>query len=169
MQTSMGNDQGLTQLLAGGTPQGPLGNPQGNLSNPWPITSHGFGQSLSQRDPLSAAAGAAALMSPHGLPPDLRQQALQKLQQQQQQGVEQSNLLRGMSGELPIQPGSSRQSSGTMQRNFQSSTLPEQHSQLNTQQLLLLQQHFQVCFLLLLIAIQLSWMKLCMHQILAVR
>ena len=133
----MANEQGLNRLLAWVTPQTPTAIPQANLSNPWPM----LGQSLAQRDPTPAGAG-PSMMSAHGMPPELRHQALHKLQQQQQhqQGAEQ-----GMSADLSMQPGSSRQSSGTMQRNFQSPTLASQQpSQLTAQQLLLLQQHMQV-------------------------
>ena len=133
----MASEQGLNQLLAWVTPQTPTANPQANLSNPWPM----LGQSLAHRDPTPAGAG-PSLISPHAMPLELRQQALQKLQQQQQhqQGAEQ-----GMSGDLSVQPGSSRHSSGTMQRNFQSPTLASQQpSGLSAQQLLLLQQHMQV-------------------------
>lgn len=134
-QASMASDQSLNQLLGGVTPHTPTANLQGNLPNPWPM----FGQSLAQRDLLPAGA-APSMTSPQGIPLELRQQALQKLQQQQHhQGAEQ-----GMSGGVSTQPGSSRQSSGTMQRNFQSPTLATQlQSQLTPHQLMLLQQHMQ--------------------------
>lgn len=137
VQTSIASEQGLNQLLAWVTPQTPTAHPQANSSNPWPM----LGQSLAHRDPTPAG-GSPSLISPHAMPLELRQQALQKLQQQQQhqQGAEQ-----GMSGDVSVQPGSSRQSSGTMQRNFQSPTLASQQpSGLSAQQLLLLQQHMQV-------------------------
>jgi len=106
-----------------------------------------FGQSLAQRDLLPAGA-APSMTSPQGIPLELRQQALQKLQQQQhqQQQLHQQGAEQVMSGGVSTQPGSSRQSSGTIQRNFQSPTLATQpQSQLNPHQLILLQQHMQVC------------------------
>ena len=139
MQASMANDQSLNQLLGGVTPQTPTANLQGNLPNPWPM----FGQSLAQRDLLPAGA-APSMTSPQGIPLELRQQALQKLQQQQQQ--HQQGAEQGMSAGVSAQPGLSRQSSGTIQRNIQSPTLATQpQSQLNPHQLMLLQQHMQVC------------------------
>lgn len=139
VQASMANDQSLNQLLGGVTPQTPTANLQGNLPNPWPM----FGQSLAQRDLLPAGA-APSMTSPQGIPLELRQQALQKLQQQQQQ--HQQGAEQGMSGGVSAQPGLSRQSSGTIQRNIQSPTLATQpQSQLNPHQLMLLQQHMQVC------------------------
>lgn len=141
VQASMANDQSLNQLLGGVTPHTPTANLQGNLPNPWPV----FGQSLAQRDLLPAGA-APSMTSPQAIPLELRQQALQKLQQQQQQ--HQQSAEQGMSGGISTQPGSSRQSSGTIQRNFQSPTLatqPQLQSQLNPHQLMLLQQHMQVC------------------------
>ncbi|DBB11186.1 TPA: hypothetical protein ACH3X3_006638 [Trebouxia sp. C0006] len=139
-QASMANDQSLNQLLGGVTPHTPTANLQGNLPNPWPM----FGQSLAQRDLLPAGA-APSMTSPQGIPLELRQQALQKLQQQQQQQqLHQQGAEQGMSGGVSTQPGSSRQSSGTIQRNFQSPTLATQpQSQLNPHQLMLLQQHMQ--------------------------
>ncbi len=135
----MANDQSLNQLLGGVTPQTPTANLQGNLPNPWPM----FGQSLAQRDLLPAGA-APSMTSPQGIPLELRQQALQKLQQQQQQ--HQQGAEQGMSAGVSAQPGLSRQSSGTIQRNIQSPTLATQpQSQLNPHQLMLLQQHMQVC------------------------
>lgn len=139
-QASMANDQSLNQLLGGVTPHTPTANLQGNLPNPWPV----FGQSLAQRDLLPAGA-APSMTSPQAIPLELRQQALQKLQQQQQQ--HQQSAEQGMSGGISTQPGSSRQSSGTIQRNFQSPTLatqPQLQSQLNPHQLMLLQQHMQL-------------------------
>ncbi len=139
VQASMANDQSLNQLLGGVTPQTPTANLQGNLPNPWPM----FGQSLAQRDLLPAGA-APSMTSPQGIPLELRQQALQKLQQQQQQ--HQQGAEQGMSAGVSAQPGLSRQSSGTIQRNIQSPTLATQpQSQLNPHQLMLLQQHMQVC------------------------
>lgn len=135
----MANDQSLNQLLGGVTPQTPTANLQGNLPNPWPM----FGQSLAQRDLLPDGA-APSMTSPQGIPLELCQQALQKLQQQQQQ--HQQGAEQGMSGGVSAQPGLSRQSSGTIQRNIQSPTLATQpQSQLNPHQLMLLQQHMQVC------------------------
>ncbi len=139
----MANEQSLNQLLGGVTPQTPTANLQGNLTNPWPM----FGQSLAQRD-LMPAGAAPSMTSPQGIPLELHQQALQKLQQQQQQQQHhhQQGAEQGMSGGVSTQPGSSRQSSGTIQRNFQSPTLATQsQSQLNPHQLMLLQQHMQVC------------------------
>jgi hypothetical protein len=139
----MANDQSLNQLLGGVNPQTPTANLQGNLPNPWPM----FSQSLAQRDLLPAGA-APSMTSPQGIPLELRQQALQKLQQQQhqQQQLHQQGAEQVMSGGVSTQPGSSRQSSGTIQRNFQSPTLATQpQSQLNPHQLMLLQQHMQVC------------------------
>jgi len=135
----MANDQSLNQLLGGVTPQTPTANLQGNLPDPWPM----FGQSLAQRDLLPDGA-APSMTSPQGIPLELRQQALQKLQQQQQQ--HQQGAEQGMSAGVSAQPGLSRQSSGTIQRNIQSPTLATQpQSQLNPHQLMLLQQHMQVC------------------------
>ncbi|DBA76344.1 TPA: hypothetical protein ACH3X1_010055 [Trebouxia sp. C0004] len=138
-QASMANNKSLNQLLGGVTPQTPTANLQDNLPNPWPM----FGQSLAQRDLLPAGA-APSMTSPQTIPLELRQQALQKLQQQQQQQQHhQQGAEQGMSGGVSTQPGSSRQSSGTVQRNFQSPTLATQpQSQLNLHQLMLLQ-HMQ--------------------------
>lgn len=141
LQSVMGNNQTLNQMLGGATPQNPLANLATNPPNPWPTLGH----SLTQRDSLPTGVG-PSLMSPHGIPPELQQQALQKLQQQQ--GADQGGLHRGMSGDLSMQPGSSRQSSATMQHNFQLPSLPAQASQLNPKQLMLLQQHMQVTFCL---------------------
>ena len=139
-QASMATDHSLNQLLGGVIPQTPTANLQGNPPNPWPM----FGQSLAQRDSLPAGA-APSMTSPQAVPLELHQQALQKLQQQQQH---QQSAEQGMSGGVSTQPGSSRQSSGTIQRNFQSPTLatqPQLQSQLNPHQVMLLQQHMQVC------------------------
>lgn len=138
----MANDQSLNQLLGGVTPHTPTANLQGNLPNPWPM----FGQPLAQRDLLPAGA-APSMTSPQGIPLELRQQALHKLQQQQQQQqLHQQAAEHVMSGGVSTQPGSCRQSSGTIQPNFQSPILAAQpQSQLNPHQLMLLQQHMQVC------------------------
>ncbi len=136
----MANEQSLHQLLGGVNPQTPTANLQGNLPNPWPM----FGQSLTQRD-LMPPGAPPSMTSPQGMTLELRQQALQKMQQQQQQHHQQG-AEQGISGGVSTQPGSSRQSSGTIQRTFQSPTLAAQpQSQLNPHQLMLLQQHMQVC------------------------
>ena len=88
------------------------------------------------------------LSQPSTVPPEHRQQAIQKLQlqylyhQQQQQGGEQGALQRGMSADLSAQlTGSSRQSSGTVRRYSLSPSMPGQQLQqpaLTPEQMMLL-------------------------------
>lgn len=147
LQANLGPGQAFEQLR-GANPQTPLASPSSGHPNSHPE----FPQALMQRQTCQPGAASAMLSQPSTVPPELRQQAIQKLQlqylqQQQQQVGEQGALQRGMSVDLSAQPGSSRQSSGTVRRYSQSPTMPAQQLQqpaLTPQQMMLLHHIQQV-------------------------
>ena len=132
------------EQLRGPTPQTPLTSPTPSHPHAHTNKHTDFAHALMQRDAFRASAG-AAMLSPNAFPPEMQQQAIQKLQlqylhhqqqqqqqqggEQQQGGVEQGALHTGMSADPSAQIGSSRQSSGTMQRYSRSPSMPAQQQE----------------------------------------
>ena len=148
LQGNICNETNLEALL-GGSYTHPSQQPP--HASPWPNIS----PALAQRDSLNLSASL-----PDGISPELRHQAIQKLQQQQQQQLLQQQqdrqLIMGQgkgSGEVALALGpdangnNSRQSSASMQRLPQSPTLAQtqqQQQRLTASQILYLQQNLQV-------------------------
>lgn len=149
LQGNLCNETNLEALLGGSYPHPSQQPPQ---ASPWPNIS----PALAQRDSLNLSASL-----PDGISPELRHQAIQKLQQQQQQQLLQQQqdrqLMMGQgkgSGEVALALGAdangnnSRQSSASMQRFPQSPTLAQtqqqQQQRLTASQILYLQQNLQV-------------------------
>ena len=161
LQNKPGPGQGLEQLKVV-TPQTPLASPTPSHPNAQTNKHPGFAHALMHPDAFQPSIG-AAMLSTNAFPPEMRQQAIQKLQlqylhhqqqqqqqQQQQHGEEQQQgtLHRALSADLSGQIGSSRQSSGTIQRYSQSPTMPAQQQPqqpgLTPQQMMLLHHMQQV-------------------------
>ena len=170
LQANIGPGPVLDHLRGAG-PHTPLASPTPSHPSAQSNRCPGPPHALTHHDAFQASP--ASLLSPNTFPPEMRQQAVQKLQlqclhdqqqqqqQEQQQSVaEQGDLHRGMSTELSGQRGSSRQSSATILRYSQSPTMPAQQQTqqppLNPQHMMLLYHMQQVIPLLrpLLIAAQ---------------
>lgn len=146
LQSKVRPGQGLEQHRVV-TPQTPIASPTPSHPNAQTNKQPGFSHALMHPDAFQPSVG-AAMLSTNAFPPEMRQQAIQKLQlqylhhqhqqqqQQHQQGEQQQHgaLHRALSADLSGQLGSSRQSSGTIQRHSLSPTMPAQQQLQQPQQ-----------------------------------